>query len=271
VPLDETQRFLGAAFSQLTPLGERADLHDGIAGLVSGNDRLTPLEQAEIYREQFWLRHRDALLEDYPALAYLLGEEAFEQFVRAYLAECPPDSYTLRDLGNRIADFAAGYPDFHPERAGAARDLARYELAFVHVFDAPDVAPVPLERVKNLPPEAWASARLHFHPCLRTLALDHPVHELRASVKKGEEPARTLAPRETWLALWRGENLRVRYNTMLEHEHAMCERLRAGATLVEACDEIAGRIPPDDREAFTRRLSGWFRAWAERGWFIDVT
>ena len=43
--------------------------------VIAGNDRLTPEEQAEIYREQFWLRHRDVLRDDYPALRHLLGEE----------------------------------------------------------------------------------------------------------------------------------------------------------------------------------------------------
>ena len=261
--LAETQRLLAGALAQFVPLDERADLADDLSAIASGNDRLSPIEQAEIYREQYWLRHRDALYEDYPALAYLLGEEAFEDFLRAYLAACPPDSYTLRDLGNRIADFAASYPSFDAELAGAARDLARYELAFVEVFDGPEVAPVPLERVQSLPPEAWTNARLVFQPRLFLLALDHPVYELRAALKRGEEPARRIEPKKTWLSMWRGADLKVHYLTLQEQEHALLQRLRAGATLVEACGAVAGVVEPRD-------ISRWFRAWAERGWIIDV-
>src|SRR5262245_22989540 len=58
---------------------------------VMGNERLTPEAQADIYRRQFWLRHVDSMLEDYPALAHLLGEDAFDAFARAYLVAHPPD------------------------------------------------------------------------------------------------------------------------------------------------------------------------------------
>ena len=110
------QGFLGETFRGMTPLGDRPDLHAAIAAIVAGNDRLTPAEQAEIYREQFWLRHRDVLRDDYPALRHLIGDEPFDDLVRAYLEACPPRSYTLRDLGDRLAEFARSYDRFPPER-----------------------------------------------------------------------------------------------------------------------------------------------------------
>ena len=80
--LERIQRVLGDAFRRFTPIDEQGEAAQEVARIVRGNDRLTPLEQAEIYRGQFWLRHRDALTEDYPGLAYILGEEVFEQFLR---------------------------------------------------------------------------------------------------------------------------------------------------------------------------------------------
>jgi len=165
-------------------------------------------------------------------------------------------------LGNRIADFAAAYP-FDADIAGAARDLARYELAFVAVFDGPDVLPLPLERVQSFAPEDWASALLMFQPRLLLLTLDHPVYELRAALKRCEQPARRIEPKKTLLSMWRGDDLKVHYLALQEQEHALLQRLRAGATLVEACDAMAGLVQPND-------ISRWFRAWAERGWIVDV-
>src|SRR4051794_23791320 len=81
-------------------IAERSRVH------VAGNDRVTPAEQVDIYRHQFWLRHRDSLLEDYPGLAYVLGEEGFEAFCRAYLRAHPPRTPSLRDLGADIVTFA---------------------------------------------------------------------------------------------------------------------------------------------------------------------
>jgi len=36
---------------------------------ATGNDRLSPVEQVEIYREQFWLRHTSSLVEDFEGLS----------------------------------------------------------------------------------------------------------------------------------------------------------------------------------------------------------
>jgi hypothetical protein len=66
---------------------------------VTGNDRLSPAEQVDIYRRQFWLRHEDCLAEDFPALRAILGEPLWEAFVRDYLTEIPPTAPNLRDLG----------------------------------------------------------------------------------------------------------------------------------------------------------------------------
>ena len=55
--LEEIPRLLSSAFRQFTPIEDLPDLSDDVRSIVSGNDRLTPLQQAEIYRGQFWLRH----------------------------------------------------------------------------------------------------------------------------------------------------------------------------------------------------------------------
>jgi len=41
-------------------------------GRLTGNDRLSPVEQLEIYREQFWLRHTASLVEDFPGIGGIL-------------------------------------------------------------------------------------------------------------------------------------------------------------------------------------------------------
>jgi hypothetical protein len=268
--LAEMQSFLAASYRQFTPLTERDDLAAQIGAVAAGNDRLTPQEQAEIYREQFWLRHRDVLYDDYPGLAYLLGEEPFEDFLRAYLLACPPNSYTLRDLGNRIADFAATYDGFPEDKVQQAREMARFELSFVDIFDCADIEPLPIERVQSMPPEAWASARLVFHPHIVLLRLSHPVQLMRTAVKKDEEPSRDIAPEVTWLTMWRHHDLRVHYRSISEPEFELVTKLRGGANLVIALDEVAGTVPPDEREELAGRVQKWFKGWALRGWIVDI-
>ncbi|MEZ4447108.1 MAG: DNA-binding domain-containing protein [Polyangiaceae bacterium] len=279
------QGFLGETFRGMTPLGDRPDLHAAIAAIVAGNDRLTPAEQAEIYREQFWLRHRDVLRDDYPALRHLIGEESFDDLVRAYLEACPPRSYTLRDLGDRLAEFARSYDRFPPEHAAAARDRARFELAFVDIFDGADVPALGADEVAAIPADAWPTAKLGFHPLLTILRLDHPVHAYRTALKRAEreredperhpspaaEPSRPIAAEATVVAMWRGDDLRVHYRTIAAHEADLLAALREGAALADALGALSARLDPEEAADFSGRLGLWFEGWGKRGWIVDVT
>src|ERR1700683_4711521 len=70
--------------------------------LVKPNDRLTSVERLNIYHRQYWYRILDSFNEDFPGLCSILGERAFERLSRAYLAGCPSQSFTLRNLGSRL-------------------------------------------------------------------------------------------------------------------------------------------------------------------------
>ena len=63
---------------------------------LTGSERLAPIEQLDVYREQFWLRHVHCVEEDFPVLAALVGPERFEALVAAYLAKHPPVHFQLR-------------------------------------------------------------------------------------------------------------------------------------------------------------------------------
>jgi hypothetical protein len=276
--LAELQRLLGRAIRHHAPLTGDAAMRAELEPLIQASASLRPIERAEIYREQFWLRHRDSLYEDYPALSYLLGEQAFEAFCRAYLAAHPPASYTLRDLGNDIAAFAASYDGFEPELAAAAGDVARYELAFVHIFDAADAPVLTLDRVQHLGPQALSEARLLFQDHLALLDLSYPVHHFRTALKRftaddlasGRGPERTIAPRAVVVALWRGGDFKVHHREIDRTERDLVVLLRGGHTVVEACQSLIAGLDAASAAALGTRLSAWLRGWAKRGWLRDV-
>ncbi|MBM4358793.1 MAG: putative DNA-binding domain-containing protein [Deltaproteobacteria bacterium] len=265
--LAEAQAFLGRMLQRSAPLAgatseaERAR----IAALVTGNARLSPLEQVEIYREQFFLRHRDSLVEDFPALAYLLGRDAFHALVRAYLAAHPPASYTLRDLPLALPAFAAQYDGFSADLAAIARALARFEVAFITTFDSPEVAPVSPAKVAAIREDAWPNARLRLHPGLALFALDHPLHLFRSAVRRDEEPPRSLASGRVDVALWRGDDRRVHQTELEPAEHALLGALAEELTLEEACLRATSQT-----EGAEPNVAAWFAGWARRGWVVDV-
>jgi putative DNA-binding protein/uncharacterized protein len=290
------QELLGGAFGGLTPLGDRPELADQLHQIVGDKDTMTPIEQADVYREQFWLRHGDALREDFPGLRHLLGDDAFDALLRGYLLAYPPDSWTLRDLCRKMAVFCDEYAGFAADVAAVARDMARFEVAFEDIFDGADAAPIGPERVAEIPPEAWIGARLGFHPLLTLLSLGHPVHELRLALKEDKDPPRTVRAEPTHLAMWRGADLKVHYRAIDAAEHRLLESLRRDARLGDACAELAAagerdadepsgeeqradepsgeeqRVdePSGEEQRVDARLGAWFRAWAMRGWIVSV-
>ena len=63
------------------------------AALIRPNSRLTSLERLDIYSRSYWFRLVNSMSEDFPGLLAVLGSTAFERLVKAYLADCPSQSY----------------------------------------------------------------------------------------------------------------------------------------------------------------------------------
>jgi hypothetical protein len=242
-----------------------AELHLG------GNERLSPVQQLEIYREQFWLRHTASLLEDFPGVSGVLGQSAWNELVCDYLESDVLASYSLRDLGDGFAAFIATRPAF--EAQAIVGDMARLEWAHVEVFDADDSARLDPTKLAAVPEDAWERARLLPDPALRLLALDHPVvalrHRLLIARERGSDEAVPLPEREpTLLAVHRRE--RVIAHDPLDHaQFCLLSSVMAGSPLGQACESAAAEcgISPEDLGA---DLETWFGSWAARGYLIDI-
>src|SRR5581483_10513225 len=108
--LRELQRLMSSAlFRPLTAgSGMQKRWMDGrkmsevAAQFIKPNDRLTSFERLEIYNRQYWFRILDCFYDDYPGLRAVLGGRKFEKLAKAYLAQFPSASFTLRNLGGRL-------------------------------------------------------------------------------------------------------------------------------------------------------------------------
>jgi hypothetical protein len=239
--------------------------------LVAGNERLSPVEQLEIYREQFWLRHTASLVEDFPGVGGILEQERWDRLIWEYLEQEAEYSYSLRDLGARLPDFTARQSWL--EERELVTDMARFEWAHVEVFDAPDVPRLDPEELAAVPEGAWESARLLLDPALRLLRLGHPVAELRrrlialqndASLPKPAWPAKA----ETRIALHRRERV-ICMDSLESAAFALLAAFAAGAPLGSACEEAA-RASGVEVEVLGERLESWFTEWAARGYVVGV-
>jgi hypothetical protein len=264
--LTELQTWMAGALRRRTALPKDRELAEFAARHVTGNDRLRPVEQLEIYREQFWLRHTGCLIEDFPGLSGIVSQADWEQLVELYLERHPPASFSLRDLGCRLAELVER-ADFLPHRALCA-DMARLEWSYVEVFDARDTPPLDPIELSQIPERAWPSARIELTPALRLLALRHPVADLRRQIRAGAAPLELPGPGAHPTVVHRRE--RELYDQRVDPAaFAILSALDAGAPLAAACQRAVDEAPQRDAE-IELAIGGWFRSWAELGWIARV-
>ncbi|MCC6902565.1 MAG: putative DNA-binding domain-containing protein [Polyangiaceae bacterium] len=235
--------------------------------LAGGNDRLSPAEQIEIYREQFWLRHTSCLLEDFEALASILGQSDWERLIEDYLAAHPPTSYNLRDLGERLSAFVER-ASWLPHHA-LCTDMARVEWAYIEVFDAADAAPLDPERLASVPEAAWEHARLVLNPALRLLRVRHPVAALRRSFRLKQPDIVLPEAQPENLVIYRGQDRDLHHRVLGDDAFSLLDALSQGLPLVRAA-EIAVARAPDRAESIERDLTGWFADFAAQAWIVGV-
>src|SRR6201981_3686990 len=80
--------------------------------IIKPNDRLTSLERLEIYNRQYWFRVIDSMYEDFAGLRAVVGQRSFDRLVRAYVSECPSQTFTLRNLGSQLEDWLRRNPGY---------------------------------------------------------------------------------------------------------------------------------------------------------------
>jgi hypothetical protein len=241
--------------------------------LAAGNDRLSPAEQLDVYREQYLLRHLDVLREDFLTLEHALGDARFETLARAYLKALPPRSFSLRDLGVDLPRFVAETAPWSEDPLLA--DLARVEWAFVEAFDAPDAPPLDLATVAAVPEDAWPSARLVLQPSVQRLALRYPAHEARLAVRSGELSAAEAMkrpprppPTPTYVVLFRGAE-RLQCLAIDPDAYALLDELARGTALGDACERVATAFGASGA-SFEEKVGAWFQQWTALGWLSRV-
>ncbi|MFO0593368.1 MAG: DNA-binding domain-containing protein [Polyangiaceae bacterium] len=276
--LEGAQAFLQALFRLDDKIVDQPELAASVAVHVTGNDRLSPSEQADLYREQFFLRHLESLQEDHVGLVHFLGDELFERLARAYLRAHPPRTPSLRELGADFARFVATWDGVPEELRELCVDMARYELTIVDLFDAADVPAPDGERLAKIPEDVWLTRPLVWTPHLRLLASAYPVPELRIVAKKAiaardaDGPSERAAPppREAaYHGLFRRDDVVV-FERLSAEAFRLLVLLTGGASLASACDQLSATMSAEESAKVESEVGEWFRRWASWGWILDV-
>jgi hypothetical protein len=280
---EDVMRPLSADFHMQTTTDDGRSTAAIAEGYIKPNDRLSSFDRLEIYNRQYWFRVITAVAEDFPALNAVLGSEAFDELVLAYLRENPSSSFTLRNLGSRLPEWLQNHAEFTSGNHDLAMDIARLEWAYVEAFDRAAIPPVNGADFAGFDGET----KLSLQPHLQLLDLKYPVDELVLAVHRETGPSDIMSNaiserrptseavlpemtrQDVYLAVHRYDNS-VFYRRIDREAYQLLSSLQSGSSLgfaLETAFEV-GVYTVEDQAA---KIQECFAHAAELGWFCIAT
>ncbi len=258
-----------------------SSMHDFASKLIKPNSRCSSFERLEIYNRQYWFRLLDCLVDDYPGVRSIIGQEKFEKLSEAYLQKYPSRSYSIRDLGSHLADFIARHPKLIGPQQKVAYDMARLEWARVVAFDGPTL---PSASGVEIARAGAAKLKLALQPHISLLELDYPVDELslaqkRAEILRTEAGTTNRAKNKKYKAITNPRKQRryvvvhridnaVYFKSLEPAQFYILWAINCGKSIEQACAFALRKVTALDRRALTpQSLQLWFGHWASFGWF----
>jgi hypothetical protein len=202
-----------------------------------------------IYAGMYDARTHDALIEDVPHTAKLLGE-GFTALVKQYVAEVPSKHHSLAHLGHGFAKWLREHPQGRPDLA----DLAELEWARSQAFVADDVAPESPESVQQMGPQRFTAATMQFVPSFHRLELAHDVLPLWKAMEEGGAPPEP-APAPTHVLVWR-KGFEVFHVAIAGDEVEAMKAAQAGENVAAVCERFASHGDDAAHAAF-QAIGSW--------------
>jgi len=256
-----------------TNLEANRETHDAVA-LVKPNSRLSSFERLEIYNRSYWSRVLDAFSEDFPGVRALLGAKRFDRLRRRYLADCPSESFTMRDLGKHLAAWMERNQELAGANYGIALDMAKLEWAQVESFDAAEHERLSPADVAALAPESG----LQLQPHLRLIEVGHEVDALLIAIREAakrkdgvvrgatqERIARANSASPVYLAIHRFE-LVLHYKRLDAEMFGLMKALAKAASIADAIDAAYWKSMLT-AEQCQQHIQSSFALFAALGWF----
>lgn len=227
--------------------GEAPRLHNQ---LILGARELDAAAALSIYRNNVFSNYRKALLDDYPAIAALVGDRFFGGACDAYARAHRCESGDLNDFGAKFASFLEQWPPAHA--LPYLGDVARLEWAVHIAFNAPDVPGIDLAELAHVAPGRVPHLRFELHPSARLMHSVYPVFKIwRTSTGESDERVELDAGEDHLLIIRRDGSVEV--EPLAVAQFAALSALSEGRELTEAHQRACGADTAFDLGAFLQR------------------
>jgi hypothetical protein len=212
-----------------------------------------------VYRNAYVARLAEIVAEDYEQTHAYLGDARFAKLVKDYIAAHPSDHQNARWFGRHLPAFIEGTEPFarHPELA----ELALLEKALNDAFDAADAAPLSIEHLAALAPDAWLGLVLEPRPTAIRLKFQTNAAKIWSALHDETTPPKSRRlPKPQAILVWTQEFM-ARFRPLESEEAMMWDEAAKGVRFGVLCEMVAIFAGEDDAEL---RLP-ISRTWSTRG------
>ena len=235
-----------SALLQTTPQGQPARFH--------------------IYQNAYRARMIEALIENYPVLARVLGDDDFAELALGFLRTCPSQTASIRWFGAKLADYVSTCPDSLPHPA--LLDLIRMEWALSVAFDSPDVDTLTVANLSAVAPERWPDLRFAVHPSVQLIRSDWNIEPIWTALSTDPD-ADTEPPQAAahYLLVWRAGHVN-HWRSVSDQEAHLLTALISGTRFADLC-ELEGSTSGDVSNA-AATVAGYLRTWVDANLLLPL-
>jgi hypothetical protein len=211
--------------------------------LVVETERVRSDIRLGVYANAYRARMVEAMAADYQVLKIYLGNEAFAALITAYIDANPSRYFSMRWVGSKLSEFIQQTPPYNQHLDLC--ELARFEWALCHAFDAQDKSPQSREYFAALAPEQWPDLMLQFAPSLQLVALQTNAPQLWTALNAGDAPPAIscAAIKQMWL-IWRRQ-LKLMFRPIDTLEVIALEQFLHGGSFGGTCELLANHLPEE--------------------------
>ena len=237
-----------------------------LKAIVRSDAMLSAEHRLGVYANAYFQRILHCMENDFPALASATSQAGFNDLVTSYLAVAPPEHFSLRYAGARLAMFLSDHPAGAPFRGRWpwCADLARLEWAIRDDFDAADSATTGRADLAQLAPERWAELELALTPAVRQVDTQWRVARVRRLYEQERLDSTATVEVEAGrvsICVWRAAE-RVFHRELDPLEAAALERVAEGALFGDLCDLAALQL---GTERAASKAATWLSRWLDDG------
>lgn len=197
-------------------------------------------ERFRVYQNNIIVSLIDSLVDSFPVLVRLLGEDYFRAVAREFVQANPPRSPIMAEYGTQLPSYLDGFLPL--EKLPYLADVARLELARIACFHAADSATLSAEDFTLLSIEALLSASFVLNPSLQLVVSEHPIFKLWHSQIHDSRIPEPTDWRGEEVICWRRKNIVMTKQLQLGGA-LFLKTLINGQTLEEAWKSASAKDP----------------------------